>query len=789
MSEKLRIKKAAVLGAGVMGAQIAAYMSSCGVKTYLFDLPSQSSDSRDIAKGAIKALSKLKPSPLATLDDAALIEPCNYEDDLEYLKQCDFILEAISERRSYKEELFKKIAPFISKTAVLASNTSGISIEALAASFPEDLRARFLGVHFFNPPRYMKLVECIPHQQTDVHLIAQLEEFLVVRLGKGVVYAKDTPNFVGNRIGVFAMLSVLHHAQAFGLTPDMVDTLTGVLIGRPKSATYRTIDIVGLDTMNHVVQTLKDGLSEDPWNHYFELPDWILGLIQRGSLGQKSKIGIYKKQKDKIVVFDSANQVYREAGAKPSAEVIDILKLPPSERLISLQASQHPQAQFLWACFRDLFHYCANILPDIAETTRDIDLALRWGYGWEQGPFELWQLSGTQVIASLIEKDIQAGKTMSKTPLAAWFDKNAQKAFYQDGQAFAPEQKKWLSRANLSCYERQLSPDRVLDEPTLEGRVIFENDGLTMWTMNDSEAIVSFKTKRNCISQAVLEGMLESIDRAEKDFNALVLWQRQGTDFSVGANLKEIVGAIQGRQFGKIDHMIQLFHKVALKLKYASVPTVAAISGLCLGGGTEFALHTHRRVANYETYMGLPEVGIGVIPGGGGCKELALRALDQALVAHDLKPLEKVFQQVATAQVSSSSKDAMEKWYLSASDKHVANRNEILFEAIQEAKRMQGPAFFSAVERKVIVPGKTAIANFQAFLVNMREGQFISDHDYLIGCKLANVFCGGSVDAGTEVDEQWFLDLEKAAFMELVESPLTLARIEHTLKTGKPLRN
>lgn len=789
MSNKITIKKAAVLGAGVMGAQIAAFLVNAGVSTKLYDLPSSGKDSSEISRGAVKALSKLRPSPLALPEEASLIEPCNYETDLEKLQECDFIIEAISERKSYKLELYEKILPFIHDKAIVATNTSGISITELSKAFPDNVQKRFLGVHFFNPPRYMKLVECIPHKGTDTNLVDALEEFLVVRLGKGVVYAKDTPNFVGNRVGVFAMLSVLKHAQTYNLAPDVVDALTGPLIGRPRSATYRTMDVVGLDTMKHVIQTLKEDLKDDPFKDIFELPAWIDALVSKGALGQKTRQGVYKKQGEKIFVFDPSQSTYRPAQTTPPKEIVDIFKQPPGQSLPALKESNHPAAQFLWACFRDLFHYCAYTLPEIAENTRDVDLALRWGYGWQQGPFEFWQRAGASTLSKLINEDIQAGKALGKQALPDWINQSDDKAFYKESAAFSPNAKTYQKRKQLPFYERQLDFDRVLEEPAFEGKVIFENNGLQMWHLNDGNAIVSFKTKKNCISQDVLEGMIEAVDRAEKEYESLIIWQKNGPDFSVGANLKEITAAIQAREFSKIDNMISLFHQVAMRLKYASIPTLAAITGMSLGGGTEFALHTHKRVAAFESYIGLPEVGIGVIPAGGGCKELAMDAYRYALQSYDLKPLEKVFEQVAKAEVSSSSKDAQRRWYLRPFDKQVVNKDEVLFEAIREANALKGPNFYPQLPQAVSVAGKTAYANFLSFLTNMREGQFISDHDYTIGSKLANVFSGGQVDEGTFISEQRFLDLEKAAFMELVESPLTLARIEHTLKTGKPLRN
>jgi 3-hydroxyacyl-CoA dehydrogenase len=462
MKTAIRIRKAAVLGAGVMGAQIAAHLVNADVDTTLFDLPSKDGDKSAIARKAIQNLAKLSPGPLAEKNRAAAIAPANYDEHLGWLRDCDLVIEAIAERLDWKLDLYKKIAPYLSDNAVVASNTSGLSINSLAEALPAKMRPRFTGIHFFNPPRYMHLVELIPDRETDRGILCALEAFLTTTLGKGVVHAKDTPNFVGNRIGVFSILATMRHTEAFGLGFDVVDALTGPAIGRPKSATYRTADVVGLDTMAHVIRTMADTLPDDPWHRYFAPPAWLAALIEKGALGQKTGAGIYRKTGKDIFVLDVAKKDYRPSAQETSAEVAGILAIRnPAEKFAKLRAASNPQAQFLWSTFRDLFHYAAYHLAAIADTARDVDLAIRWGYGWKQGPFETWQASGWQDVAKWIAEDIAAGKSMSDAPLPAWVTDGRRGVHHADG-SYSPSAGKDKPRSSHPVYRRQLFPDPVI---------------------------------------------------------------------------------------------------------------------------------------------------------------------------------------------------------------------------------------------------------------------------------------------------------------------------------------
>ncbi|MDO8263984.1 MAG: 3-hydroxyacyl-CoA dehydrogenase/enoyl-CoA hydratase family protein [Gallionella sp.] len=885
MSTNFHIRKVAVLGAGVMGAQIAAHLVNANVPTILFDLPAREGEPNGIVNKALEGLKKLDPSPLSSPSRVCFIAAANYEQHLDQLRDCDLVIEAIAERLDWKSDLYRKVAPYLGPQTIFASNTSGLSINQLGAAFPENLRHRFCGIHFFNPPRYMHLVELIPCAQTEAPLLDQLETFLVSTLGKGVVRAKDTPNFIANRIGVFSMLATKHHAQAFNLGVDTVDALTGRYLGRPKSATFRTLDIVGLDVFAHVVNTMRENLTDDPWHKHFELPGWFAYLVDQGSLGQKTRRGIYQKIGKDIQVLDLHTREYRLSDAKIDDSVKDILRERDwAKKLAGLRGNQHPQAQFLWAVFRDVFHYCALQLESIADNARDLDFAVRWGFGWDSGPFEIWQAAGWQQVAGWIAADIAAGKAMASTPLPAWAadptrtgvhttqgsysprpipspqssdgttshstspsKNNGQVAGYPASGRGSEREKRLLNpageggaqrrerdyqpRSALPVYRRQLFPDRLLGEERQYGETVFETDEVRLWHMGDSIAILSFKTKMHTVSNEVLDGILRAVDEAEAHFTALILWQAE-PPFSAGANLLQLMQGVQepapdaglfdklkqaanrvkytvagggglgdvlNAAAGNVPHVeavVAKFQQVSQRLKYAQVPTIAAVDGLALGGGCEFSIHCTRIVATLESYIGLVEVGVGVLPAGGGCKEMAQRAAQEAQrFANDNRIdvfpfLRRYFQNIAMGEVSKSAELAREMGYLRQSDRIVLNRFELLHIAREEARALNATAYRPPLQsRQIAVAGRTGIATLKAAMVNMLEGGFISEHDYNIGCRIAETMCGGDVEAGSLVDEQWLLDLERKNFMELLATDKTRARVEYMLKNGKPLRN
>ncbi|MDH2915826.1 MAG: 3-hydroxyacyl-CoA dehydrogenase/enoyl-CoA hydratase family protein [Gallionella sp.] len=831
MSKNLQIRKVAVLGAGVMGAQIAAHLTNANVETLLFELPAKEGDPNGNVNKALDGLKKLDPAPISSPSRITYIQPANYEQHLEKLRECDLIIEAIAERIDWKSDLYRKVAPFVNANAIFATNTSGLSINTLAEAFPENLRHRFCGIHFFNPPRYMHLVELIPCKGTEAGLLDQLETFLVSTLGKGVVRAKDTPNFIANRIGVFSMLATKHHAAAFNLGFDMVDALTGRYLGRPKSATFRTLDVVGLDVFAHVVNTMRENLTEDPWHKHFELPSWFNYLVDQGSLGQKTKRGIYQKIGKEIHVLDLHTREYRLSDAKVDDGVKEILRERDwAKKLAALRNSQHPQAQFLWSTFRDVFHYCALHLDVIADNARDVDLAVRWGFGWDRGPFEIWQAAGWQQVTGWIAADIAAGKAMADMPLPVWVADTSRAGVHTPQGSYSPITKSNQARSKLSVYQRQLFPEHLLGEVRHYGETVFETDEVRLWHMGDGIAILSFKSKMHTVSNEVLDGILRAVDEAETHFTALILWQVE-PPFSAGANLLQLMQGVQETpdtgMFGKlkgavsrvkytaaggggmgdlfnaatgnvpkVEAVVAKFQQVSMRLKYAQVPTIAAVDGLALGGGCEFSIHCTRIVATLESYIGLVEVGVGLLPAGGGCKEMAQRAAQEAQrFANDNRIdvfpyLRRYFQNIAMGEVAKSAEMAREMGYLRQSDRIVLNKFELLHIAKEEAKALNATAYRPPLhQRRIAVAGRTGIATLKAAMLNMREGNFISEHDYNIGCRVAETLCGGDVEAGSLVDEQWLLDLERRNFMELLATEKTQARIEHMLKNGKPLRN
>ena len=791
---RFQVRKVAVLGAGVMGAQIAAHLVNCRVPVVLFDLAAKQGPKSTIAMKAIDNLKKLKPAPLGVPEDAALIQPANYDEHLALLGECDLVIEAIAERMDWKLDLYTRIAPHVPAHALLASNTSGLSITALSAALPEAIKPRFCGIHFFNPPRYMALVELINTPTTEPRVLDELEAFVTTYLGKSVVRARDTPNFIANRVGIAGMLATIKEAEHFGLTYDVVDDLTGKKLGRASSGTFRTADVVGLDTMAHVIKTLQDNLAGDPFFPSYATPPVLAGLIQAGALGQKTSAGFYKKVGKDILRHDPASLEYVTGGCKADPIVDRMLKKPPAERLKLLRESSNPQAQFVWAILRDAFHYAAVHLEDIAESARDVDFAMRWGFGMKQGPFELWQEAGWQQVAGWVKDDVEAGKALSTAPLPAWvFD--GRTGVHMAQGSWSPSRKAYVAASALAVYQRQPFPETVLGAgaiaPLQSGTELFKNDEVRVWTLDGEVVIASITAKLHLISPTVAEGLQQALEMAEGGYQGLVIWSPDDV-FSAGANLEALMPVFMKSGAKGIAPELKKFQDFMLRLRYAQVPVISAIRGIALGGGCELAVYSTRRVAAMESYVGLVEVGVGLVPGAGGLTYIARRAAEMAGAGNanaDIFAFVKDgFTNAAMAKVGTSAIESKKLGYLIEGDLIVAHKDELLYVATQQAKALFSAGYRPPVKRLFPVAGRSGIATIKGQLANMRDGGFISAHDFHISALIADVVCGGEVDAGSLVSEEYVMALERKHFCALLEHPKSQERIMGMLSTGKPVR-
>ena len=824
MNTNFQVRKVAVLGAGVMGAQIAAHLVNVNVPVILFDLPAKEGPKNGIVTKAIDNLKKIKPAPLGLPELASRIVAANYEEHLALLTECDLVIEAIAERMDWKLDLYNRIAPALAPHAVVASNTSGLSITTLSEALPSGVRSRFCGIHFFNPPRYMQLVELIATPSTDAGVMDNLETFVTSALGKSVVRAKDTPNFIANRVGIAGMLATMKEAQNFGLSFDVVDDLTGKKLGRASSGTFRTADVVGLDTMAHVIRTMQDNLgagkaADDPFEALYETPAVLAGLLAQGALGQKTGAGFYKKVGKDIQRLDAATGAYVSAGGKADPIVERMLKKPPAERLKLLRESSNPQAQFLWAILRDGFHYAAVHLASIADTARDVDFAMRWGFGVKQGPFELWQQAGWKQVAQWVQEDIDAGKALCNAPLPEWVW--AVEGVHGPEGSFSPAQSKirlhkieqslgpvkfsldanlssleHLPLSPLAVHERQPFRENVVGsgaaDPLQSGTELYRNDEIRVWTPDGDIVVATITAKLHLISPAVTEGLVKAVELAEAAYRGVVIWSPDDV-FSAGANLESLMPVFMKLGSKGIAPEEKKLQDAMLRLRYAQVPVVSAVRGLALGGGCEVAIHSARRVATMEAYMGFVEVGVGLVPGAGGLAYVARRAAEMAAAgnanADILKFLTDGFTNAAMAKVGISAHDSRKLGYLVEGDVIVPHKDELLYVALVQAKALAESGWRPPARVPFPVAGRNAKATIQGQLANMRDGGFISAHDFHLASCIADVVCGGDVDAGSLVTEEYLMALERQHFCALLDHPKTQERIMGMLSTGKPVRN
>lgn len=811
------IYKIALLGCGTMGSQIAAHCANAELDTLLYGMSDDVSDP-DSAAYALNRLHRLKPPPLVATELCDYITAVDYR-QLNLLADCDLVIEAVSEDLAIKQSLYEKITPYLKDNCILASNTSGLRIEKLADGLEAKLQSRFCGMHFFNPPRYMELLELIPSGYTDPLVISDLEAFATAKLGKHIVVAKDTPGFIANRLGLFALMNTLYHAEKAGLSFDLVDELTGPLIGRPKSATFRTIDLVGIDVLKDVCTHLYDELADDPWRAIFKCPDYIEMLITKKRLGQKSGSGIYQKQKDGTIhVLDRQTGKYVPRQKLLDDGITEIKEKAIKNRSLDLEflaSSDNRQAQFLYAIHRDLFHYVAYHARSVAHSLRDIDLALRWGFGWQQGIFELWQKIGWQTVCRLIQRDIVSKKTFCKVPLPNWTLNPNCRMIYFNGKVWSPEHDAYTTITKHPIYRKQLFALSFCGEPQ-PGKTLLENESLRLWHNGDDIAVVSLKTKMHTLNYQAISGLAQAIQIAERDYRGLIVWQ-QHAPFCAGADLLEVLLAAKVGRLTKtsllsqaktlllrlskpelpsiddlppISSVIEELQNTFMYLRNSRIPTVAAVQGLALGGGCELLLHCDHVVAASESYIGLVEIGVGLLPAGGGCKEMAYRAYCESADGDPFTRLQTYYRHIATAKVSAGALQARQMGYLRPSDTIVMNAYELLYVAKQYVAALNAGGYRPPrPEQRFRVAGSTVAANLKGYVANLHQGRHLSDYDRHLADTIADVLCASELAADLEVNAKWFLNNERRAFLSLLNRSETQDRIEHMLKHNKALRN
>ncbi|MCI3922774.1 3-hydroxyacyl-CoA dehydrogenase NAD-binding domain-containing protein [Paenibacillus sp. TRM 82003] len=776
------ISKAAVIGSGVMGAGIAAHLANAGIPTLLLDV------SRNTAERAIAKLPKTNPAPLHRDANARLITPGALDDDMTKLAQADWIIEVVTEKLDVKRALLERIEPHRAPHAIVSTNTSGISVHAMVEGRGDAFRKHFLGTHFFNPPRYMKLLELIPTTDTDPNVTAAMRSFCERRLGKGVVLAKDTPNFIANRIGTYGLLVTLREMDQLGHTVEEVDAITGPAMGRPKSATFRTLDLVGLDTFVHVAGNVYNEINDTTERLGFETPAILKTLVDRGWLGEKSGQGFYKKLKDPatgkslIQALNLQTLEYAKA-AKPTGAAIEAAKQAKGARakLKALLAAGDRHSQLAWNILAPVLLYAAEKLGDIADTIPDIDNAMKWGFNWDLGPFETWDAIGLRrsvermkaegrVIPAWVEAHLSAGNE-------TFYKSDGGKRFYVRNKAFIEQPQ----------AEEEISLRALKEVPA---NVIRSNAGASLIDIGDGVACLEFHSPNNAIGADILTMITQSAEEVRRNWRGLVV-ANEGRNFCVGANLMLLLMEAQDEEWDEVDRIIRMFQDSMMALKRLERPVVAAPHRMTLGGGVEACMPADVILFSSETYFGLVETGVGLIPAGGGCKEMALRISREARSPEeDLQPaINAAFETLALAKTSTSGPAARDLGYMRASDKVVMNVDHRIHEAKRIALALDAAGYAPPPEERVRVVGRDGAAVLRMGALGMRQGGYISDHDLLIATKLAGVLAGGDVPAGTLLSEQYLLDLEREAFLSLTGEPKTQARMQHILATGKPLRN
>jgi 3-hydroxyacyl-CoA dehydrogenase len=798
-----RINKVAVLGAGTMGARISAHLANAGVPSYLFDIvpPDADGSARNkFAAAGLDAALKAKPAAFFKPSLARLVTIGNFEDDLPKLADADWIIEAVVEDLEIKRNLLRKIEAIRKPGTIITTNTSGLPVAKIVEGFPEDFRRYWFGTHFFNPPRYMRLLELIPTPDADPAAMDTIARFCDLHMGKGVVYAKDTPNFIANRIGTFSALNVMRLMQEMDFSIEDVDALTGTAVGWPKTATFRLTDMVGLDVLGHVVRNAMTNIRDERSD--LQLPTFFLQMLERKWLGDKTKGGFYKKSKkadgqSEYLALDWKTLEYRASKrAKfPSLEMAKTVENLPERLNMLLAPSKDKASVFLWSALSDLWTYAANRVGEIADSVVEIDRALKLGFNWEMGPFELWDAAG---VAKTVKRMQVEDKPVS--PNVEKLLASGQSSWYAD------DLKSPSGRAYFDLRSGHYQPEKVpagvwsVAVAKKSGLVVKKNAGASLVDLGDGVACIEFHSKMNSLGGDIVQMITQSLKPggAGDNFDAFVI-TNDAANFSVGANIMMLLMAVQEEEWDEVDLAIRQFQGMTQAIKFSPKPVVVAPFGMSLGGGCEITLHGAARQPHAELYTGLVEVGVGLLPGGGGCKEMTLRALDKAYHVRPagrgesvelMEAMKQAFETVAMAKVSMSAAEAKDLGFISSGDDITMNRERVLTDAKQRALELVKEGYRAPVPRTdILAPGESILATLKLGVHIMHEGEYITDHEVKIANKVAEVLCGGAVNPGTPVSEQYLLDLEREAFKSLCGEKKTQERIQYTLKTGKTLRN
>jgi 3-hydroxyacyl-CoA dehydrogenase len=798
-----KIRRAAVLGAGTMGCQIAAHLSNVGISVLLLDIVPEeltdeekrknlSLDDREVrdrfARLGIKRALEMEPPPFYDKEFVSLIEIGNFEDDLEKIHRADWIIEAVIENFEIKRSLLERVDNLRRKGSIVSTNTSGISINALKEGRSEDFRRNFLGTHFFNPPRYMKLLEIIPSRDTDDEIISFFTRFGEKVLGKGVVLAKDTPNFIANRIGVFGFMHIMKTMLDMGLTVEEVDKITGRAMGRPRTATFRTADLVGIDVLSHVARNVYENVKDDERKEIFKPPEFLEEMIERGWLGDKTGGGFYKKVKtdgeSERFALDVHSMEYRprEKVTFPSVERA-LQEEDVGARIRVLVSGSDRGAEFAWRTLSELLIYSANRVPEISDNILNIDRAMKWGFNWRMGPFEMWDAIGIKEIVNRLEKEGREVPELVENLL-----KSGKESFYREelGKTF------YIDVGKFEYEEIKLPPEFILlSSLKSQGKVVTENTEASLIDLGDGVACLEFHTRANALGPGTFKMMEDSLEIVRRDFIGLVIGN-QGRHFCAGANLALLLMSIQEEEWDEVEMMVKRFQEINMKIKYFEKPIVAAPFGRTLGGGCEICLHSSRIQAAAETYMGLVEISVGLLPAGGGTKEMLIRHMERIPQDTDVDVyplLRRILEIIGMAKYSMSAWEAKKLGFLRDGDGITVNGDFLIYDAKQVVIDMVKEGYRPPIKRKVKVTGENGFAFLKMLIYNLLEGGFITEHESLIATEIAKIITGGNVPSGTLVDEEKLLEMERESFLKLCGTQKTQERIEHMLLKGKPLRN